>query len=320
MEDDEHVSTSILFPPKPKEPLDSECCGTGCTPCVFNIFKEKLKRWELDCEEISKGSYVQADNEPSTKTVISPYEYSKFVVKEITDDCQSCKILRFKKYGCSEEEPLIYYNFPVKLGQHVVLKIERKTRQYTVLDVTKDGSFTIIFKIYSTGVLTPFIDKLKVEDIVEMRGPFGKEFIYRPNFYQRLVIFAAGTGIAPFSRIIDQVLGSEDDETRIVLYFSCRNETEVLLLGKLKEWTRSWNFSVAYFLPKILDAANAQGMHYGMTIFEQKIDSSVIDKLLSSFSNKAGNLYLICGTKSFEKDMVKYLTNFGITSENIRLF
>lgn len=33
------------LPEPPEEPLQSDCCGTGCSPCVFDIYQEDLKRW-----------------------------------------------------------------------------------------------------------------------------------------------------------------------------------------------------------------------------------------------------------------------------------
>ena len=30
---------------KPVEPSDDDCCGTGCVPCVFDTYEEKLKKY-----------------------------------------------------------------------------------------------------------------------------------------------------------------------------------------------------------------------------------------------------------------------------------
>lgn len=35
--------------PKPLKPLDSDCCGSGCKVCVFDIFEKQLKDWEERC-------------------------------------------------------------------------------------------------------------------------------------------------------------------------------------------------------------------------------------------------------------------------------
>lgn len=315
--DTEKVSS--LLPPKPEEPLDSECCGTGCTPCVFDIYKENLKRWEEECDRIRSGINVKNidDNASLNDTVISPYNYSDYIVKEIVPDCLSCKIIHFQRVSEEHAHFINIKTFPVKLGQHIVLKINDKSRQYTVLDVRKDGSFTVIFKIYEKGSLTPLIAKLDVNSLVQMRGPFGKEFLYKPNSYQNLITFAAGTGIAPFCRIFSTILENDKDETRVLLLYACRSEDEVLLLHKMKEWSRSWNFQVKYFLSKIKDHKKAQGLHYGMQVINGKVDKTVIENLREIKTEN--NLYLICGTKSFDKDVLNYLKSVGIKEEKIKL-
>ena len=32
-------------PLPPREPLPEECCGKGCTPCVFDTYVEALERY-----------------------------------------------------------------------------------------------------------------------------------------------------------------------------------------------------------------------------------------------------------------------------------
>ncbi|PNJ54011.1 CYB5RL isoform 3, partial [Pongo abelii] len=31
---------------RPMEPLPSQCCGSGCSPCVFDLYHRDLARWE----------------------------------------------------------------------------------------------------------------------------------------------------------------------------------------------------------------------------------------------------------------------------------
>ncbi|CAL8111202.1 unnamed protein product [Orchesella dallaii] len=313
-----------LLPPKPEEPLDSDCCGTGCSPCVFDLFKTKLQRWESECEKIRTGgnlSLPENIHKNEEFDYITPYEYVQFVVKNITQECHSCKIVHFNK-ACETSQMLPHFNynsFPVKLGQHVVLRLKDKSRQYTVLDIKSDGSLNILFKIYQTGLLTPLIDNLVIGDKVQMRGPFGKEFHYEANSYDNIIVLAAGTGIAPFCRIFDKILHNDKDDTRVLLLFSCRNENEILLLNKCKEWARSWNFEVQYYLSKVEDEKFAVGIHYGMNVYCKKLDKTDIELLINLRKSK-NNVYLICGTKSFEKDILKYLQSFDVEEEKIKLF
>lgn len=42
MEDDEELG----LPPRPKSPELGDCCGSGCTPCVYDIYYKQLEEWE----------------------------------------------------------------------------------------------------------------------------------------------------------------------------------------------------------------------------------------------------------------------------------
>ena len=52
------------LPRKPERPLDSDCCGQGCVPCVFDLYEEEVKIWEEECREVTEREskeFGQAD-------------------------------------------------------------------------------------------------------------------------------------------------------------------------------------------------------------------------------------------------------------------
>ena len=34
------------LPPKPEPPDPAECCGSGCEPCILELYDDELERWE----------------------------------------------------------------------------------------------------------------------------------------------------------------------------------------------------------------------------------------------------------------------------------
>jgi hypothetical protein len=44
MESSANTTPTLLVPPRKPEP--HECCGTGCIPCVMDIYEEEL--WEYE--------------------------------------------------------------------------------------------------------------------------------------------------------------------------------------------------------------------------------------------------------------------------------
>ncbi len=47
-----HPDGGPKLPPKPQPPDPSDCCNSGCEPCVFELWEDAMDRWEARCERI----------------------------------------------------------------------------------------------------------------------------------------------------------------------------------------------------------------------------------------------------------------------------
>ena len=171
--------------------------------------------------------------------------------------------------------------------------------------------------------MSQIIKELKVGDIVDWKGPFG-DFTYVPNQFHELVMLACGTGIAPMIQIIDTVLSNEEDNTRLTLLYGIKTQHDILLKDSLNDYSGYWNFQVTYYLSQSSkDSIDEEKglIHYGDCLHFGKIEFSILESFLSSPDKKSNSIkVLICGTKSFEKDMIKYLLRLGFKQENVHKF
>jgi hypothetical protein len=46
---------SMNKPTPPRQPEPHECCGTGCIPCVMDIYEEELWQYEKDLKDWEAG-------------------------------------------------------------------------------------------------------------------------------------------------------------------------------------------------------------------------------------------------------------------------
>lgn len=111
-EDVSNVNTpSKGLPPKPEEPLTSDCCGSGCTPCIFDIYEEDLRKWELECKSVNHSLTKRTKDAGS---VLSRSEYRAFRIDAITKMTADCCLYRFSIPDGG--------TLGLKTGQHIILR------------------------------------------------------------------------------------------------------------------------------------------------------------------------------------------------------
>lgn len=300
----------VELPCKPEKPGDSDCCGSGCVPCVFDIYDQEVKIWEQECAQI-KNKALFGDNCVSEDAVLSELEYRQFCICDIYEETANTNRYRFNLPFSK--------NLELKIGQHIIIRGRTShdtiTRQYTpVSDTTCTGYFELLIKVYKEGKMSKIINQWKIGDKIDIRGPFGT-LEYVPGKYQYLLMLAAGTGIAPMSQVIQGVLNNEDDESFIQLIYACHTYQDILMKKELDEWSGYWNFSVYYVLSQEEDGK----YRYGDKIFKGRIDMTLIQNQIGAKSVTKGKV-LICGTRSFDENMIKHCQNIGFNDEQIFKF
>jgi cytochrome-b5 reductase len=320
--------------PKPLPPLPDDCCGQGCIPCVNDIYDTELKIWER--EVIQMSSKALLNNESDSTQVIFRDIYSYFKIKEILPVIGNTFIFRFElphPNSCLLTER-------TDLGHHLVLRLilpsnikeELKdkgdpgyiTRQYTILSSPlTQGYFDIMVKLYKTGIASQIIRYWKAGDSVEFRGPYGSfaKKIMSPSDngkicllnYNHVVMLSAGTGIAPMIEVAKFILDDEESITRLHLLYSCKSLSSILLKDQIRNFSEFWNFKVVYFITSDEETkevgTSKQQFHYAK-IMRERVNKTFLADYFSSKDLDVVNskcLFLVCGTKSFEIDIIEYL-------------
>ena len=336
---------------KPIPPLPEDCCGQGCCPCVNDIYEAELKLWEKSIanDTLNRGANDTGVEESiSQKDVIFCDSYSTFKIKEILPVTENTMIYRFSL----PHSNICLLAERCDIGKHVVLRVPVPvidghstnlsggyvTRQYTILSSPMcQGYFDIMIKLYQNGIASQVISKWNVGDLIEFRGPFGefsnkfmkpleKKQIHLLD-YDNVILLAAGTGIAPMIQVINYILDDEEIETRLHLLYSCKKSSEILLKDQIKSYAAFWNFKVTFFLTsqdKVVDnVADLKSQLYYAGVENERISMQLIEKYLVEKNIDfiaPKNLYLVCGTKQFEIDVINSLRNLKIPDDCIFKF
>lgn len=307
--------TGPLLPPRPEAPLPSDCCNTGCSPCVHDLYQQDMEDWKLQCEAIKAGKPLTTPEKKSQSKVevIFKARFTEFQLnakKQISDDTFLFTFL-------IENEG----SLNLEVGQHIVLQQTKDngfpiTRQYTpVSELDKRGKFEILIKLYEKGKMSQLIRKWEVGDMIPWRGPFGV-FKYRPNKFKRIVLLGAGTGIAPLYQVIRHILADGDDESRLVLFFSSKTFSDILLRDELLDYCNYWNFEMCHYLS---NEKSISFKKYKENVKLKRLAKEEVEEEIQKESPDQ-TCVLICGTKSYTKDMINSTRNLNLNKDQVHKF
>ncbi|CAH0627341.1 unnamed protein product [Chrysodeixis includens] len=292
---------------KPVEPDAEDCCNSGCNPCIFDIYQKQLKLYNKYLESGETGKITSKENG------LSQLKYTIFVVVENETICDFHKLIRFKKETTNNNK--VWW----KPGDHFLFKYcgaeTTCTRAYTPIKVEQgdDCDFSIVVKQYVNGLVSSILCDLKVGETTYWRGPYG-HYHLQPNHYDRIVMIAQGTGIAPFITIIEHILKDEDDSTKLLLLYCTKCDETILFRDKLYAFQSFWNFKYEIFLSQ--PPTNVK-LKYQEPIRNHKLNS----EYLSNFTTLGETEFLLCGSSTFNAEYNNYLKNIlGVHENYIVLF
>lgn len=281
----------------PQRPNESDCCGSGCTPCIFDVYEEQLKKYE---KNKALGVVTVVTNE---KNCISQTSYTSFVCVGRKQHTKNCYIFTFRS---ENSDCVLRYN----AGQHFLLRgVDGKfTRAYTPIPPKNDDySFNVLVKLYENGAMSGFFKNLNVGEKCFWRGPYG-DYVFNHN-YKHVFGVVQGTGIAPIYAIFSELI---DSDTFLWL-FCCFASSDFLLHDELYGLAANWNFCYEVFCCGDFTVKYNEIVHKRRLLYID-IERFLQDKSLSEIQ------ILICGSNDFNSNCLEFLKNCNVPQENIKAF
>ena len=254
-----------------------------------------------------------------------PSHFLPVTLSEVTQISADTKIFRFKLPD--ENQPL-----GLPIGNHITFKAKISTpdmpegkdvkRKYTPTSpLNEEGYFDVPIKIYykneSTGdpggVMTQYLDTMKLGDTIDISGPRGKltylgrgQFQFQKNdkSYTRKIknlgLIAGGTGITPCFQIIQYVATTKYENLNISLIYANKTENDILLRNMLEE------FVADHRLKMYLTLDNPPT---GWTLGKGYISQDMISTHIPPPAEDT--LILHCGPSPMNRMVRKYLEEMG---------
>lgn len=118
-------------------------------------------------------------------------------------------------------------------GQHVDVRLTaddgyRAQRSYSIASAPRTGQIELLVERVDDGEVSPYLTEIaRPGDRLEVRGPIGGHFVWRPQDGGPLQLVAGGSGIAPFLSMLDAHQRADDPPPARVLY-SARTLDDVI--------------------------------------------------------------------------------------------
>uniref|UniRef100_A0A4X1WB01 Oxidoreductase-like domain-containing protein n=1 Tax=Sus scrofa TaxID=9823 RepID=A0A4X1WB01_PIG len=98
---------------RPVEPLPSQCCGSGCSPCVFDLYQRDLARWEA-ARASKDRSLLRGSTSQSCPSELNPETFMAFRISAMDRLSKDTYLVRFALPGNSQ--------LGLRPGQHLILR------------------------------------------------------------------------------------------------------------------------------------------------------------------------------------------------------
>ncbi len=172
----------------------------------------------------------------------------------------------------------------------------------------------IEFAIKKVGTVTTVLHKLKKDDNIWLRGPYGNGFNAAAAKKEDVVFIAGGIGIIPLRSLINFIQMRKKQYGKIFLLYGAKNPSEILFKEDLKTWNK-----------KGIEITLTVDVHPVRNTFSNGVKNKSwrgntglvtehIDKIKTDFKNAYS---YICGPDIMIEKTMKELTSRGMPDRQI---
>ncbi len=199
-------------------------------------------------------------------------------------------------------------------GQHVDLRLTAPDgystqRSYSIASPTDRSRLELTVQRVPEGEVSPYlVDELSVGDQLELRGPIGGWFVWRPEETAPMLLIAGGSGVVPLMAMVRDRARVQSSAPFMFVY-SVRSPTEVYYadeLARLAHQDSGLDVNVLYTRSGVENGPRAPG----------RITAD--DLKASGWAPEDVDRTYVCGPTGFVEAVVMLLLAQGHDSANIR--
>jgi ferredoxin-NADP reductase len=204
---------------------------------------------------------------------------------------------------------------PTVAGQHLDVRLTapdgyQAQRKYSIASPPSAGLVELMVERLDDGEVSPYFhDVAEVGDTIEVRGPIGGHFIWRPEDGGPLLLVAGGSGVVPLMAMLRwrAVVGSV---VPALLLYSARTWGELAFREELLAMDAG-DAGFAFV------AVTTRGVSPRATDLSQRLDAASLQALLTRWGHTPLHTF-VCGANRFVESVTQGLLALGLPAPTIR--
>ena len=135
----------------------------------------------------------------------------------------------------------VFLNVPLDTyvaGQHVDVRLTapdgyQAERSYSIASAPGNPDIELVIERLDDGEVSPFFhDVARAGDTIEVRGPIGGHFIWRPQDGGPILLIGGGSGVVPLMSIT-RAWATAEPKTQVLLAYSARSWEDLIFHDEL---------------------------------------------------------------------------------------
>lgn len=197
-------------------------------------------------------------------------------------------------------------------GQHLDVRLTapdgyRASRSYSIASAWSGDTIELTVEEVPEGEVSPYlVDVLKVGDPLEIRGPVGGWFVWKPEQDGPVQLIGGGSGIVPLRAML-RAHSAASSTTPVRLIYSVRRPTSVIYVSDLKDLAGSEDVDVLLVYTREAPAGEPR---------VGRIDAELIEQY--AFKPEDGATTYVCGPTPFVETVADLLVAAGHDPAKVR--